>query len=898
MLQVNKITLHKTDNFYTILKKQIYIVAIIVSTILLTNIQVVKAQATNQSPMSGATKTDTSSQKLADKKAKKGDISTTVKYNADDSIRFDAANSIVRLYGNAKIEYGDIKLSAARIEINWLKNEVTAEGITDSLGNHIGTPVFEEKSDKYSTKKIVYNFKSKKGIINGVVTQQGEGFIHGDKIKKNEANEMFVDHARYTTCNQEHPHYWIDANRIKLIPNKKFVSGPFNLMIEGMRTPLVFPLGFFPIPKGRASSGIMIPSYGESNASGFFLQQGGYYWAVNDYLGAKLQGDFYSNGGYRLYPNLDYFKQYSYRGSLSVEFSSLIQGFGARETSLPKSIWFKWSHNPISKKNSRLTASVNGGSSLFLSNNTINTSQYLQNTFNSSVNYSKTFGTSPFSMGLALRQDQNVRTKVMNFTLPSFSFNMSQIRPFKKLGKDPNKLAWLKEMYISYSLTSGINMTNVVSKASKLGTFKLDSATSRKGDTLELNNNGMNMMWNKANIAAVHSIPVGTSVKLFKYFSLNPSFSYNEYWNTKQLKYSYKENSDSLHIDTLQGLSRTYAYSFSTTLTTRVYNTLYIKSKKLEAIRHVMMPTFGFSYSPDFSTNGFQKIYTSADKSTYQYLSVYQGLGSSPSNAKATQFLTFNLSNTIEAKFKKYSDTSMTYKKVMLLDNFGLSGNYNMKADSFKLSIISLNARTVLLNRFNINATASLDPYSYQATNTTEKTANKYKRVDNIADISKMKWTNFNLSASTNLNADAFKSDRKRENQMSPEMVAYYRANPHLKYVDFNIPWNLSINYNVNWSNSPLTGVSLQTSQNTNFNGDFSLSEKWKFTFSSGYDILAKKIAVGATSVSIVRDLHCWQMNMNWYPFSSFQTFIFNINVKASSLQDLKLTKRGQGKGY
>jgi lipopolysaccharide assembly outer membrane protein LptD (OstA) len=865
--------------------------------LLLFNNQIVTAQDSKKSQESGATMADTSTKSVALKKEKKSDISTTVKYNADDSIRFDAANSIVRLYGNAKIEYGKIKLSAARIEINWLENNVTAEGITDSLGNTTGTPIFEEGADKYSAQKIKYNFKTKKGIINGVITQQGEGYIHGDKIKKNEANEMFVNHARYTTCNHEHPHYWIDANKIKLIPNKKFVSGPFNLMIEGMRTPLVFPLGFFPLPKSRAS-GIIVPSYGESNASGLFLQQGGFYWAVNDYIGARLQGDFYSNLGYRVYPVIDYFKQYSYRGNLKIEFSSLIQGFGAREVELPKTIWINWNHNPITKRNSRFSASVNGGSSGFLSRNTINSTQFLQNTFNSSVNYSKTFGSTPFSMSMALRQDQNVRTNVMNFTLPSFAFTMNQVRPFKKLGKDPNKLAWLKEIYISYSLNSGVQITNLIGSATKVNSLDLDRKTRRNGDTLELNQNGINAMLNNANIAAVHSIPIGTSIKLFKYFSLNPSFSYNEYWNTKQLKYSFKSGSDSLHIDTLRGLYRTNAYSFSASLNTRIYNTLYIKSKGLEAIRHVMLPSVSFAYSPDFSANGFQRVYNNFDRTSYQNLSVYQGLGSSPSSSNEVQLISFNLNNSIEAKFKKRSDTAITYNKVMLLDNFGFSGNYNLKADSFKLSYIGLNARTVILNRLNINATATLDPYTYAPIKVSETSPNKFKRVDQVADISNMKFNNFNISASTSLNASAFKAERKREQQMSPELIAYYRANPQMKYVDFNIPWNLSFSYNINWTNNPLTAESGQTAQNTNFNGDLSLTENWKITYSSGYDILAKQIAVGATSMSVVRDLHCWQMNIAWYPFSSFQTFLFNINVKASSLQDLKLTKRGQGKGF
>lgn len=896
LVTFDNITLYKIENFLTNLKPIAQFLLVIVFCANIFTQQSVFGQVNKTDNSTNPAATGVKSDTLPKTKPKKSsDISTTVTYNAKDSIRFDAANSIVRLYGDAEITYGAINLKASRIEINWKENNVVAEGIEDSTGHVSGIPVFTEGSEKYVSKRIKYNFKTKKGLINQVVTQQGEGFIHGDNIKKLPSNDIYVDHAKYTTCNLEHPHYWIDATKIKMIPGKKFVSGPFNLVIAGVRTPLMFPLGFFPLPKKRAS-GIIIPAYGESQSAGFFLSQIGYYWATNDYIGMKLTSDLYSNGGFRGMLNTDYNVRYKYRGNINLEYSKLNSGFGERKTELPYTFWIKWSHSPISKKTGRLTANVSMGSSGFLRNNTTNNTQLTQNSFQSSVNYSKTFKNTPFNLNIAAKQDQNMITKIMNLQLPSVSFNMNQVRPFEKMLANTNKIDWLKKLNIAYGFSGVSNFSNNISAVKSINGFNI--LNPKIADTVSLDTlKNYSKIFQNGQITGTHSIPIGTSFKVLKYFSINPTFNYAEYWYTKELHYSPQPN-NTVRVDTSDIFSRVNGYSFSAGITTRVYGTYFIRSKKIEAIRHTMVPTVGFSYAPDFSDDFYQKI-TNTKGDTIK-MNRYQGLGGGTPNTVLSKSMSFSLNNTFEMKTRHASDTNVTYKKVMLLDNVGLSGFYNFAADSFNLSNLSLNARTAIMNFLNINATAGVDPYIVRKDTIRdefEKVTKIYnKRVDSFSWNNKkgIQFTSFALSISTNLNPAAFKKQRKEEQKMTPEMVAFYRANPHMKYVDFSIPWSLSASYNLSYANDLINEKKGQTGQAINFNGNLSLTQNWKITFASGYDIKNKGMAVAATNVAIVRDLHCWQMNLQWNPYSNFATYIFNINVKASSLQDLKLTKRGQ----
>jgi len=831
---------------------------------------------------------------VAKKPKKSSDIKSTVNYQARDSIRFDVSTSIVRLYGEAKITYGEITLTAERITINWADNNVIAEGITDSTGKKIGIPIFTEGADKYVAEQIKYNFKSRKGIINKVVTQQGEGYVHGDKIKKNEDNEIFVDHARYTTCNHSEPHFWIDANKIKLIPNKKFISGPFNLVIAGVRTPLVFPLGYFPLPKKRAS-GLIIPAYGESQASGFFLQNGGFYWAVNDYIGAKLVGNFWTNGGFLLSPSVDYLSRYKFSGNLNFQYSALKNGIGARQIESqqpPRSIWISWTHNPITKGTGRFSATVNGGSGGFNRNNAITTAQAQSNIFNSTINYNKSFKNTPFSMGIGLRQDQNIGTKVMNFTLPNFTFNMNQIYPFKKIAPNVKALNILNSFNLSYNLNYGARYSNVITERKTLEGFRLKNQI--KGDTLTDDADVVRKILNNGNQNISHSLPIGTTFKLLKYFNINPSFNITNNTFFKKRIFEDSLGTNIIKMLDTSGVFNAFNYNTGASATTSLFGILYVRSKKLEAIRTTIRPSASFTYSPKYQGIAYQNIVDSLG--IERRLNSFYGLGGSVPNSSFNRVWLFSVQNTIEMKVKKYTDTSMTYKKIVLFDNISASSTLSSNSEFKKRwSNIVLNARTVLLKRLNINSNLILDPYQYRDTIYTSdlKTTKGYNTYKFARFPQK---SEANISITTSLNKQAFDRNRKLENKMTPEQVAFYRANPSLQYVDFEIPWNLNMRYNLFWKNDFISKKVGQTAHTFDFDGDLSLTQNWKIVFGTGVDFLKKQISLNATRFSIYRDLHCWQMNMTWNPFNPYATYTFNINVKASSLSDLKVTKRGQGR--
>ncbi|MCR6638442.1 MAG: putative LPS assembly protein LptD [Sporocytophaga sp.] len=375
----------------------------------------------------------------------KGDIETTIKYSARDSIRLDVVTQTAYLYGEAKINYGDITLEAEQIEINWATSTLTAIGVPDSTGKVKGVPLFKEKDDKYSADIIKYNFKTRKGIISGIVTQQGEGYVQGEKVKRTD-EALFINSAIYTTCNLAHPHFHISANKLKVIPQDKIVTGPFNLYVADVPTPLGFILGIFPVPK-KNRSGLIFPMYGESRDRGFFLRNGGYYFAINDYVASRLIGEIYTLGSYGLQSQTNYISRYKFRGNLDLAYNhrkSTNPNFGvaegAKEFYSVEDYKIVWNHQTVSKKNSRLSAAVNFGSTTFNRNNAYNPAAYLTNTMTSSISYSKAFGGTPFNLSLAARSTQNNNTGVYDFTFPDFAFNMNRIYPFKKKNRRREQL--------------------------------------------------------------------------------------------------------------------------------------------------------------------------------------------------------------------------------------------------------------------------------------------------------------------------------------------------------------------------------------------------------------------------------------------------------------------------
>lgn len=817
-------------------------------------------------------------------------ITSTIKYSAKDSIITDVINQKVYLYGDAKIDYGTIKLEAEHIVIDYIDRTLTADYVLDSAGRKKGLPIFADGDEAYTTNHIKYNFDTKKAYIRGIVTQQGEAIMHGDTVKKNERDELFVKRARYTTCNLADPHFHIQASKLKLIPNNKMVAGPFRLYFNDVPTPLGLPFGMFPVPKKRAS-GVVFPTYGEQKNRGFFLKDGGYFFAINDYMNLQLTGEIYSKGGYGAQMSSNYIKRYKYNGNLSFSYNKFRSG-QEQDSISSNDFWVRWSHSPQSRGSGRFQASVNAGTSSYNSRYVLDVQRNTTAQFTSNVSYSKSFTNTPFNMALSARHAQNINTNQVDLTLPDFSLNMNRIYPFR--GKNGAGDTWYKKLNVGWTFNLSNRITNRLSGVkNEAGTDSIAAFNFETFPTLLEN----------AQNGARHSIPISTSLRLFKYFTLSPNISYNEVWYLEKLNYNDWTEEDGVVTDTIQGFTRANWYSMSASLNSRLYGTFNFNKGNIQAIRHVLNTNMSFSYNPDFADpeqfDYYQDVVTNGN-GTVQRRSRYQGFLSGGPPSGESQTLGISLGNTLEMKVASKSDTATTSKKVMLIENFGLSTGYNFAADSFNVNNVNLTLRTrIFNNKVNINMTGTLDPYLYlldtiifneNGAETVRQTRVNTLRLNTGSGLGQ--FNSAGLNVSTNLNPQAFQGARTEipDESMSPEEQAqreFIAANPNM-FVDFNIPWNLRLNYTLRYSR---TGFAQPTvAQSVTFNGDVSLTDKWKIGFQSGYDL--EKKGFTNTSIDIYRDLHCWEMSFYWVPFGNLQSYQFTIRAKSSILQDLKLNRR------
>jgi hypothetical protein len=854
----------------------------------------------------------------------KGDIETTVKYTARDSIVLDAKTRITLLYGDASVNYGNISLKADQIELNYLSNIVHAKGTPDSTGKLIGAPVFVEGGETYNADEIRYNFKTRKAVIKGAVTKQGEGFVQGSQVKKDPEDNLYIRDAIYTTCDLKHPHFHISARKIKIVHNKQVVTGPFNLVIADIPTPLGFAFGLFPLIKNKpnGTSGIIVPTYGEeANARGFFLRGGGYYWALSQHIGLTFLGEIYSRGGWGLSVQSNYKKRYTFDGTFSLRFNRLQLENQDGTTTSGQDFWIDWSHRPVPRGLSTFSASVSAGTSKFNARNSFDPSAYLSNAFRSSVSYSTSFRNTPFRTAINLNHDQNTRTGVVNLLLPSVTLNMNRLYPFKpqlSTGK-----GWWETINVGFDFSGAAQISNAPRSAGAFP-FNLYEDTNplnreRRDSALSFNPSNFGTLLKRAQIGGSYTVPVSASVKFLRYFSLNPSISYQGYVYPYHLNYTYIDSVDgrrvdAVQVDTVRQLSHSFNFSTGASITTRIYGTLNINAKNLQAIRHTIIPSIGLSYAPNFSDPSFgfyqwvqirgtvddnfdpRTINQDTLKRNYRLMSRYQGFRAGGPSAGQAGNITFSLNNTVEAKMRVKGDsTGKKFEKVSLLNSLNLSTAYNLLADSLNLSNINVSANTRFLKSFDVNASATIDPYTYIrdpniAANTTGIRINKYAFQDGrgIGQLS-----NANIGISTSFKPGGVRKtteDQKKRVENAdalPEDKARILANPNL-YVDFNIPWNLNVSYSFNYSKVGLNKA--VTSQTLSFNGDVSLTPKWKLGFTSGYDFVNKGISY--TNININRDLHCWQMSIQWAPFGGRQFYMFTLNVKSSLLRDLKLTQQ------
>jgi lipopolysaccharide assembly outer membrane protein LptD (OstA) len=784
-------------------------------------------------------------------------LKSKVKYQARDSLRVDVENEQVYLFGDAVVDYEDLHLTAGFIRINFDKKEIYAEGVTDSSGELTGRPHFSQGAQEFKSNAIRYNFNSKKGKISYVITKEGEGYIHGETVKKDPYNNFYIRNGQYTTCENDTPHYAISARRLKVISNNKIVTGPAFLTIEEIPTPIFIPFGFFPSKKGR-SSGIIFPAFGESTQRGFYFQHLGYYLGLNDYINVAVTSDIYTKGSYTLDLSSVYANRYHYRGNFHVGYSRTVTS----DKELPdytelKDFHINWSHtqDPKAKPNSTFSASVNAGTSNYYRNTITSANNFLSNTFQSSILYSQSFPESPVTFDVGASHFQNTLTHDINVTLPTINFGVSRINPFKRKNQ-VGAQKWYEKIGIYYQLQA---KNFVETKDSLLF----------RNETLDKLQNGIQ-----------HSLPISTSFKLLKYLSLSPSVNLTDRMYFKSIRYTYNTVEQQPDTVEVKQFANAFDYAASAGLSTRIYGMFQYRRGPIAAIRHVMNPTVGYSYRPDFgeARYGFYKqVQTDAEGHTQTYSIFQNGVYGYPANGRYGN-ISFGLDNNLEMKVRVNSDSGATLKKIKLLESLSIRGNYNMAADSMKLSTFGVSGRTTLFEKIGINFGGTLDPYAYD-----ENDAD-YNRFQYDVNSHFARLTNFNLSSNFSI---VPKSKSKVTQKATNEELEYIRLHPE-EYVDFNIPYNLSVSYTYSWSRRGNSAAN--QSQSASLNGDLSITPKWKVGFNSWYDFTAKRFT--NFGVNIYRDLHCWEMRLNWVPFGYQESYFFQINVKSSILQDLKLMKR------
>lgn len=806
-------------------------------------------------------------------------IEAKVSRNANDSIVQDLAARKVYLYGNAEVSYQDITLKAAYIMVDFNTNNIYAHGIEDSTGKLIGVPEFTQGDQTFKAKQMAYNFDSQEGIIRQVITEDDQGFLHGKKVKKEEDNTINVLNGSYTTCNlEEHPHFAFRFKKARMIPDNKIITGPAYMEIEGVPTVLAIPFAIIPNKSGQ-KSGIVIPTYGESPTRGFFLENGGYYWAINDYMDFQVLGDIYSRGSWAIKPRFRYKKRYKYNGNFEFGYGQNVVGVkDAPDYSKTKDFRIRWSHSqdPKARPRSSFSANVNIVTSNYVKYNVVSTEDYLSNEFQSSVAYQTSWSGKYFlTANTSFRQ--NTKTHQVDLSLPELTFTVNRFYPLRR---QTGKKRFYEDLSISYSM----NAKNSIST--------LDSLIFKPGTIEHELQNGI-----------IHKIPISLPAKVFKYFTLSNSINVTDRMYSQSVSQYYRQdttiiNSDTLLpglvTDTLQGFYNTVDFSYSSSLTTKVYGMLRFKKGPLRAIRHVFTPSIGFSYRPDFSTDfwGYYDTYTDADGNEVRYSkynnSQYSSLFGTPPASKSGA-ITFSFSNNLEIKVLSRKDTITGMKKIVLIDNLTISGNYDLAKDSLNMSYLTVNGRTTIWKNLSIQYSSLWDPYVV---------TNEGKRInrwvwDEYRTLFRWVNTSWNLSLNLKLGDKDFKKKEKPKEATENEWEEI-QNNPD-DYVDWNIPWSVNINYNFQYLTKELYVNNSRTIDNKivqtlGLSGQINITPKWKFTMRTGWDFTNNQLSY--TSVNIYRDLHCWEMRFSWIPIGPRKSWNFSINVKASILQDLKLNRK------
>lgn len=808
-------------------------------------------------------------------------IDAKVERFAVDSVVQDIANRKVFLFGEAVVQYQDITLKANYIEVDLNTNSVFASGTEDSTGKMIGAPEFTQEGQTFKSKTMTYNFDTKKGIITNVVTEDGNGFLHGQTVKKLDDNTVNILHGTYTTCNlEENPHFGFRFKKSRVIPDSKIVTGPAYMEIERMPTPLGLPFGFFPNKTGQ-TSGIVIPTFGEYTNRGFYLEDGGYYWAINEYMDFKILGDIYSRGGWGLKPSFRYKKRYKYSGGFDLGYAENVVGTkGAPDYEKSTDFRVRWSHrqDPKARPNSTFSADVNIVSGNYVKYNVVSAEDYLTNEFQSSVAYQKNWGGKYF-LTLNASHRQNTKTHTVDVSLPEMTFTVNRFYPLKS--KKSGKKRFYEDLSISYSMNS----------KNQISTY--DSVLFDQ-QTLE----------NNMQAGATHKIPISLPLKVLKYFTLSNSINFTDRMYSRSINKYWQEEvivgTDTIPaqvgIDTINGFRNALNYGFSSSLSTKVFGMVAFKKGPVRAIRHVFTPSVSFTYTPDFGKEelGYWGSFTNGSGEDIQYSHFEGTLYGSPPGDKSGR-VGLSLGNNLEIKVPSKKDTITGMKKIKILESFTISGNYDLAKDSVNMSVITMSGRTTLWKNFNIQYGSNWDPYVMDSLG---RRTNKFEWDVNRRFL-RLDQTTWRLSFGFKLGDTDFKKEKPET--ATDDQMDQIVANPD-EFVDWAIPWSINMNYNFTYTNrlnlyENYVRVPEKTIvQTLSFNGQINITPKWKFTFNSGWDFTANKLSY--TTVNLYRDLHCWEMRFSWTPLGVRQSWNFSINVKASILQDLKLNKKKDFRDY
>ena len=848
-------------------------------------------------------------------KQSKSALDAPVDFTAQDSIVFDYQVNRVNFYGSANVKYTNLELTADLITMSVDSSIVHALGTKDSLGNVTSPPVFKQGDDEYEPDAIAYNFKTRKAFINNVFTQQGEGYMTSQESKRDSSGTMYVAKAKYTTCDARHPHFYLALTRAKVRPGKDVVFGPAYLVLEDVPLPLAIPYGFFPFTSSY-NSGIIMPTYGDETTRGFYLRDGGYYFAFSDYVDAKVIGEIYTKGSWGLSVQSTYKKRYRFSGSVNASYQYSVEGEkNMPDYSVAKSFKIQWSHRQDSKANPKqsFSASVNFATSSYERNNLTsmyNPQSYTQSTRTSSVSYSRTFANIGLTLSTTMNLAQNVKDSSISMTLPSLNISLARFNPFKRK-KMAGAERWYEKIAVSYT-----------------GTFS--NSISTKEDKLLHSNlikdwkNGMK-----------HSIPISASFSLLNYINVTPSFNFTDRMYTYKVRRSWDEKKQTELRDTTYGFHNVYDYNLSLSASTKLYGMYYplIGRKKVQAIRHVLTPSLSFSFTPDFGASrfGYYDTYVKTDKdgnvSTVSY-SPYQGMMYGVPGNGMTGSISLDIGNNVEMKLRTSNDST---KKISLIDELGASMSYNLAAKSKPWSDLNMRIRLKLTKSYTFSMNAQFATYAYELDENgrvyvgdrTEYSYGRFGRFQGMSQNLSYTLNNQKLMQLFGKGKDKKKNRQAEEDEeeddedtnmndtnLDPVLTRGQRGARQQTsgevdddgYLKFSMPWSISFSYGISMRentsgtfNTKRMRYPFKLTHTLNFSGNLQIAEGWNITWSSGYDFNYHKISM--TTASLQRDLHCFNMSCS-VVLSPYTSFNFTFACNASTLADaLKWRKQSSYSG-